>query len=68
MANVRGTPRYGVIRPVARPSVVEDIVPNSAWTEDSAGHYLVVDLPGIALISLTFERKINYNIHMNLEE
>nr|ACJ85163.1 unknown [Medicago truncatula] len=45
MANVRGTPRYGVIRPVARPSVVEDIVPNSAWTEDSAAHYLVVDLP-----------------------
>jgi len=65
MANVKGTPRYGVIRPVARTPVVEDIVPNSAWTEDSAGHYLLVDLPGIQLISLTFEHKNNYHIHMN---
>ncbi|CAJ2664497.1 unnamed protein product [Trifolium pratense] len=45
MANVRGTPRYGVIRPMARTPVVEEIVPNSGWTEDSTGHYLLVDLP-----------------------
>ncbi|GAU32819.1 hypothetical protein TSUD_208870, partial [Trifolium subterraneum] len=45
MANARGTPRYGVIRPMARTPVVEEIVPNSGWTEDSTGHYLLVDLP-----------------------
>ncbi|KAL5064762.1 hypothetical protein RYX36_026499 [Vicia faba] len=47
MANARGTPRLGVIRPVARSRnpVVEEIVPNSGWTEDSTCHYLLVDLP-----------------------
>lgn len=26
---------------------VEEIVPNSGWTEDHSGHFLLVDLPGI---------------------
>lgn len=47
MASARGTTRVGV-RTRARTPVVEEIVPNSGWTEDSAGHYLLVDLPGIA--------------------
>ncbi|XP_057422173.1 18.0 kDa class II heat shock protein-like [Lotus japonicus] len=49
MANARGaTPRVGVTtraRARAQTPVVEEIVPNSGWTEDSAGHYLLVDLP-----------------------
>lgn len=45
MASVRSTPRVGVITPRARTPVVEEIVPNSDWTEDSLGHYLLVDLP-----------------------
>lgn len=53
MANPRGaTPRVGVTtraRARAQTPVVEEIVPNSGWTEDSAGHYLLVDLPGIEL-------------------
>jgi hypothetical protein len=65
MANVRGTPRYGVIRPMARTPVVEEIVPNSGWTEDSTGHYLLVDLPGIYCFNITnFLKENNYNIHM----
>ncbi|KAJ1438964.1 HSP20-like chaperone [Sesbania bispinosa] len=44
MASARGTPRVG-IRTIARTPVVEEIVPNSGWTEDSTGHYLLVDLP-----------------------
>lgn len=49
MANARGTPRLGVTRPGARSRapVVEEIVPNSGWTEDSTSHYLLVDLPGM---------------------
>ncbi|KAK7330389.1 hypothetical protein VNO77_24583 [Canavalia gladiata] len=43
MASARGT-RVGV-RTSVRTPVVEKIVPNSGWTEDSAGHYLLVDLP-----------------------
>ncbi|KAG5039480.1 hypothetical protein JHK85_011956 [Glycine max] len=42
--SARGTTRVGV-RTRARTPVVEEIVPNSGWTEDSAGHYLLVDLP-----------------------
>ncbi|RDY11908.1 Protein QUIRKY, partial [Mucuna pruriens] len=44
MASARGTTRVAV-RTRARTPVVEQIVPNSGWTEDSAAHYLVVDLP-----------------------
>ncbi|TKY55119.1 16.6 kDa heat shock protein [Spatholobus suberectus] len=44
MASARGTTRVGV-RTRARTPVAEEIVPNSGWTEDSAGHYLLVDLP-----------------------
>ncbi|XP_061346678.1 22.0 kDa heat shock protein-like [Gastrolobium bilobum] len=40
----RVTARVGV-RTSAQTPVVEEIVPNSGWTEDSAGHYLLVDLP-----------------------
>ncbi|KAF7806170.1 inactive protein RESTRICTED TEV MOVEMENT 2-like [Senna tora] len=45
MASVRGSRRVGV-RTSTHAPVVEDIVPNSGWTEDSMGHYLLVDLPG----------------------
>ena len=41
MANVRG----GVSR--LRNPVVEEMVPSYDWSEDSKGHYLLVDLPGI---------------------
>ncbi|XP_020225758.1 uncharacterized protein LOC109807613 [Cajanus cajan] len=44
MASSRGTTRVGV-RTRAPTPVVEETVPNSGWTEDSAGHYLLVDLP-----------------------
>lgn len=49
MASGRGTTRVGV-RTVSRTPVVEEIIPNSGWTEDPAGHYLLVDLPGIYCI------------------
>ncbi|KAI4336035.1 hypothetical protein L6164_014611 [Bauhinia variegata] len=39
MATLRG-------RISSRTPAVEDIVPSSAWSEDSTGHYLIVDLPG----------------------
>lgn len=52
MASARGTTRVGV-RPSARTApVVEEIVPASGWTEDSAGHYLLVDLPGIIALMI----------------
>ncbi|KAK7388974.1 hypothetical protein VNO78_23805 [Psophocarpus tetragonolobus] len=44
MASARGSTRVGVRTREPTP-VVEAIVPNSGWTQDSAGHYLVVDLP-----------------------
>ncbi|CAJ1944034.1 unnamed protein product [Sphenostylis stenocarpa] len=44
MASARDTTRVGV-GTRARTPVVERIVPNSGWTQDSAGHYLLVDLP-----------------------
>ena len=46
MASVRGARRIGV-RTSSQGPVVEEIVPNSGWTEDSAAHYLLVDLPGM---------------------
>ncbi|KAI9117313.1 hypothetical protein K1719_011479 [Acacia pycnantha] len=45
MASVRGGKRVGV-RTSSRPPLVEQIVPNSGWTEDPSCHYLLVDLPG----------------------
>ncbi|KAK4257171.1 hypothetical protein QN277_006794 [Acacia crassicarpa] len=45
MASVRGGKRVGV-RTSSRPPLVEQIVPNYGWTEDSSCHYLLVDLPG----------------------
>jgi len=47
MASARGNTVVGG-RTWARTPVVEQIVPNSGWTHDSAGHYLLVDLPGIS--------------------
>ncbi|XP_054792969.1 inactive protein RESTRICTED TEV MOVEMENT 2-like [Prosopis cineraria] len=44
-STVRGGRRAGV-RTSSRAPIVEQIVPNSGWTEDSTGHYLLVDLPG----------------------
>lgn len=44
MANVRGTRAVGDVN---KPAVFEKIVPSAGWTEDSNGHYLLVDLPGI---------------------
>ncbi|XP_027368828.1 22.0 kDa heat shock protein-like [Abrus precatorius] len=41
MASARDNTRVGSVQT----PVVEEIVPNSGWTEDSAGHYLLVDLP-----------------------
>ncbi|XP_028795043.1 inactive protein RESTRICTED TEV MOVEMENT 2 [Neltuma alba] len=45
MASVTDGRRVGV-RISSRPPLVEQIVPNSGWTQDSTGHYLLVDLPG----------------------
>ncbi|XP_058762168.1 uncharacterized protein LOC131635551 isoform X2 [Vicia villosa] len=44
MANAGGTPRLRVTRAAARTALVEEIVPSSGWSEDSTGHYLIVDL------------------------
>ncbi|KAL2321946.1 hypothetical protein Fmac_026325 [Flemingia macrophylla] len=44
MATARGTTRVGVRTRPPTP-VVQEIVPNSGWSEDSTGHYLLVDLP-----------------------
>ncbi|KAL3570989.1 hypothetical protein D5086_028238 [Populus alba] len=46
MANNGGMRSGGVAdRTQSRSHVVEECVPSSAWTEDSNGHYLLVDLP-----------------------
>ncbi|KAG6745928.1 hypothetical protein POTOM_050438 [Populus tomentosa] len=46
MANNGGMRSGGVAdRTRSRSHVVEECVPSSAWTEDSNGHYLLVDLP-----------------------
>ena len=53
----RGSGRIGA-RASSRTPVDQKIVPNSGWTEDSAGHCLLVDLPGIASnTGLSFEKK-----------
>lgn len=44
MANVGGTRRAGE-RTLTNDPMVKDFVPSSGWTEDSNGHYLLVDLP-----------------------
>ncbi|KAL5814064.1 hypothetical protein ACOSQ4_024705 [Xanthoceras sorbifolium] len=44
MANVRGTRGFGE-RQISPNPIVRDFVPSSGWTEDSNGHYLLVDLP-----------------------
>ncbi|XP_061954014.1 17.9 kDa class I heat shock protein-like [Populus nigra] len=46
MANNGGMRSGGIAdRTPSRSHVVEEWVPSSAWTEDSNGHYLLVDLP-----------------------
>ncbi|KAK3226375.1 hypothetical protein Dsin_006237 [Dipteronia sinensis] len=46
MANVRARTRgFGADRPLSQNPIVQDFVPSSGWTEDSNGHYLLVDLP-----------------------
>lgn len=46
MANNGGMRSGGIAdRTRSRSHVVEEWVPSSAWTEDSNGHYLLVDLP-----------------------
>ncbi|KAK0587760.1 hypothetical protein LWI29_028452 [Acer saccharum] len=46
MANVRARTRgFGADRPLSHNPIVQDFVPSSGWTEDSNGHYLLVDLP-----------------------
>ncbi|KAL1373320.1 hypothetical protein HN51_003302 [Arachis hypogaea] len=47
MASTRSSARVGAGARTSssRGPVVEEIVPSSGWTEDSAGHYLLVDLP-----------------------
>lgn len=45
MANVGRTRRAGE-RTLTNDPMVKDFVPSSGWTEDSNGHYLLVDLPG----------------------
>ncbi|KAK2663968.1 hypothetical protein Ddye_002554 [Dipteronia dyeriana] len=45
MENVRGTRGFGADRPLSHNPIVRDFVPSSGWTEDSNGHYLLVDLP-----------------------
>ncbi|KAG2407707.1 uncharacterized protein HKW66_Vig0025290 [Vigna angularis] len=44
MARARGDRMVGG-RTSAGTPVLQQIVPNSGWTQDSAGHYLLVDLP-----------------------
>ncbi|CAL0307217.1 unnamed protein product [Lupinus luteus] len=55
MATARGT-RVGV-RTISRNPVIEEIIPNSGWTEDPAGHYLLLDLPDF--------RKEEVNLQVN---
>ncbi|MED6174100.1 hypothetical protein PIB30_065700 [Stylosanthes scabra] len=45
MASTRNSARVGARTSSSRGPVIEEIVPSSGWTEDSAGHYLLVDLP-----------------------
>ncbi|KAI9175176.1 hypothetical protein LWI28_028553 [Acer negundo] len=46
MENVRARKRgSGADRPVSHNPIVQDFVPSYGWTEDSNGHYLLVDLP-----------------------
>ena len=57
MASVRGARGVfgdGTITGRPRSVVFEDIEPSHAWTEDSNGHYLLVDLPGIDPSSTPF--------------
>jgi len=42
--------------------VVQQIVPNSGWTQDSAGHYLLVDLPGISNTISLFNKEYAYEL------
>ena len=44
MAIVRGTKVVGD----GNKPVIEKYVPSAGWTGDSNGHYLLIDLPGIA--------------------
>lgn len=45
MANVGRTRRDGE-KTLTNNPIVKEFVPSSGWTEDSNGHYLLVDLPG----------------------
>ncbi|GMN45694.1 hypothetical protein TIFTF001_014882 [Ficus carica] len=74
MANVRG----GVNR--LHNPVVEEIVPSYDWSEDSKGHYLLVDLPGFkknqvkiqifssGVIKVNGERPVNENKYVRFEQ
>jgi hypothetical protein len=50
----------------SRSHVVEEWVPSSAWTEDSNGHYLLVDLPGISTLTFIIMKIIHsfYDDHV----
>ncbi|CAK7322867.1 unnamed protein product [Dovyalis caffra] len=74
MANIDGMISVGIAkRTRSRDHVVEEYVPGSAWTEDSDGHYLLVDLPDFkkeevklqvdnpGQITVSGERLVHYN-------
>lgn len=67
MANNRGMRSGGIAdRTRSRSHVVEECVPSSAWTEDSNGHYLLVDLPGISTLTFIIMKNIHsfYDDHV----
>jgi len=39
----------------------EEIVPNSGWTDDDSGHFLLVDLPGIQTTHHAFVFSLHHN-------
>ncbi|KAF5730139.1 hypothetical protein HS088_TW20G00509 [Tripterygium wilfordii] len=48
-------------------AMVEEIVPSSAWTEDSEGHYLLLDLPGFNKEEVKFQIGNSGNITISGE-
>ncbi|KAJ7956348.1 inactive protein RESTRICTED TEV MOVEMENT 2-like [Quillaja saponaria] len=78
MANVRGTRVGGRSRLLT--SIVEEFIPDSGWTEDTNGHYLLVDLPGFTKddvklrvdntghVIISGERKVNEDKSIHFEQ
>lgn len=66
MANVGGTRILGDRR-YSRDHIVEEFVPPSGWTEDSNGHYLLLQLPGFKKEEVRLEIASTGNIILSGE-